>query len=75
MADGPKVSPGQGQGTGLIPPTPAEHKKMHRELGMRKIKKIRPNQLGLERINEVRRKKGLEPLPSSSARRPGEETS
>jgi PKD repeat protein len=60
--------------TGLHPLTPNELKRMQRELGMKKIKVIRPTPLGLSRVNSERKRRGLETLPFSSARAWGRDT-
>lgn len=60
--------------TGLKPLTASELRKQQKELGLRKIKKILPNAIGLRRINEERSKRGLTPLPPSEAIPLGKDT-
>lgn len=48
-------------GLGLKELTPEENQKLNKK----KIKKVRPNRMGLDRINSDRAHKGLEPLPDS----------
>ncbi|WP_408095472.1 PKD domain-containing protein [Peredibacter sp. HCB2-198] len=58
---------------GLKPVTKNELKYMQKELGIRRIKRVKPNALGLKRINAERAKKGLSTLPAS-AMKYGKET-
>ena len=60
--------------TGLKPLTTKELKLMQRELGLRKIKEVRPTPLGLERVNLERMKRGLSELPSKEAKAFGRDT-
>lgn len=60
--------------TGLKPLTPKELRRQQKELGLRKIKKIKPNALGLSRINEERSQMGLSPISRSEEARMGKET-
>lgn len=50
------------QKTGLKAVTKKELLSMQRDLGMRRIKGVRPNALGLKRANAERRKRGLDEL-------------
>jgi PKD repeat protein/C1A family cysteine protease len=59
---------------GLKPITAAELTHMQ-NLGMKLIRRIRPNKLGLSRINEHRKKNGLPLLPDSDASPLGQDTS
>ncbi len=52
-------SPAFAQKTGLKPITKTELLSMQKNLGMRRIKEVKPNSLGLTRANEERRKRGL----------------
>lgn len=49
-----------GQATGLIPPTPEQRQAMDRE--MIHTESVKPNRLGMQRINEERARNGLPPL-------------
>lgn len=60
--------------SGLKPVTPKELKHMAKELGIKRIKKIKPNTLGLQRVNAERVKKGQATLPASQGSRYGKET-
>lgn len=62
------------QKTGLKPLTKKELLSMQDELGMRRIKDVGPNALGLSRANAERKKKGLQNLPASAAKSHGKET-
>lgn len=60
--------------TGLKPLSVKELKLMQKELGMKKVKEIRPTPLGLNRLNEERLRRGEAPLPSSHAKPFGRDT-
>lgn len=60
--------------TGLKPLTTKELKLMQRELGLRKVKEVRPTPLGLERVNQVRSRRGLSELPAKDAKAFGRDT-
>ena len=60
--------------TGLKPVTSKELRKMQKELGLRRIKKVKPNQLGLKRINEERIRQGKPAHPASQASQMGKDT-
>ncbi len=60
--------------TGLNPLTPKELKRMQKELGMKRVKEIRPTSLGLSRLNAQRVRRGLDILPFSTARSWGRDT-
>jgi PKD repeat protein len=60
--------------TGLVPLTPKELKRMQRELGMKKVKEVRPSTLGLSRVNRERVRRGGGPLPAETARPFGRDT-
>ncbi|MFL5784801.1 MAG: PKD domain-containing protein [Bacteriovoracaceae bacterium] len=62
------------QKTGLKPITKKELLSMQKDLGMRRIKSIRPNAFGFARANEARKEKGLAPLDSSVVKENGKET-
>lgn len=63
-----------GKPTGLMPLSAKELKAMQKKLGMKKVKNILPNEIGLKRANEARIRLGLSPLPTNMARRFGNET-
>jgi PKD repeat protein len=67
------TTPALGQKTGLKSITKRELLTMQSELGMRRIKEVRPNLIGFKRANEERRKRGF-PLLSSPVRTNGKET-
>lgn len=69
------VSPAFANKTGLKSLTKKELLSMQKDLGLRRIRDIRPNDLGLLRVNQMRQKRGLPLLPGSSARSAGKETS
>lgn len=60
--------------TGLKPLTAKELKHMQKNLGMKRIKEIHPNELGLERVNSERSKRGLKQLDRSLIKKKGQET-
>lgn len=62
------------QPTGLKPMTAKEFKHMQKNLGMRRIKEIHPNSLGLERANVERSKRGLSKLEKDKVKKIGHET-
>lgn len=64
----------QSQHTGLIPLTKQELKRLSKTHGIRRIKEVKLNPLGLKRLNQERREQGLEELPPSHARKPGQDT-
>ncbi len=64
----------QSQKTGLLPVTKKELLRMQKDLGMRRIKDVKPNELGMSRANEERKKRKLSLLPSTNARPHGKET-
>lgn len=68
------ATPALAQKTGLKRLTKKELLSMQKDLGMRRIKSIRPNSLGIARANEERLKRGLSPLPSSQMKVRGKET-
>ncbi len=56
------ASPAYAQKTGLKPVTKTELLSMQKNLGMRRIKEVKPNTMGLTRANEERVKRGLTAL-------------
>ncbi len=64
----------QAQKTGLKALSKTELLSMQKNQGMRRIKEIRPNALGISRANEERKKHGLTPLPIANAKPHGKET-
>lgn len=62
------------EASGLIPVTPKELRFMQKKLGMRRIKAIRPNSLGLSRINTVLAKRGQPTHASFEAINDGTDT-
>jgi hypothetical protein len=67
------TTPALGQKMGLKSITKRELLIMQSELGMRRIKEVRPNLIGFKRANEERKKRGF-PLLSSPVRANGKET-
>ncbi len=67
------ATPAFAQKTGLKSTTKKELLSMQKELGMRRVKEVRPNLTGLTRANEERKKRGLSPL-TVSVRANGKET-
>lgn len=59
---------------GLKPVTTKELKYMQKELGIKRIKKVKPNALGLKRVNEERKKRGQSSLPESISTKWSKET-
>lgn len=60
--------------TGLKSLSKSELLSMQKNLGMRRIRTVRPNELGLARANEERRKRGFSPLSSTVKKDHGKET-
>src|SRR5688572_4260192 len=60
----------QSWGTGLLPHSPEQSEFIRRHLP--RVKKVRPNRLGLERLNDHRRRRGQRALPDAPAE-PSEE--
>lgn len=60
--------------SGLKPVTLKELKHMANNLGIKRIKKIKTNALGLQRVNDERGRRGESPLPSSNMSRYSKET-
>ncbi|XXF77290.1 Calx-beta domain-containing protein [Myxococcaceae bacterium GXIMD 01537] len=63
---------GEARGTGLKPATPEQLERLFKE--GKEIREVLPNRLGLERMNERRRAKGLRALRESAAVPMGQET-
>ena len=66
-------TPAFAQKLGLKSMTKKELLSMQKDLGMRRIKEVKPNALGLTRANSERKKRGLSPL-ITSAKSQGNET-
>jgi PKD domain/Bacterial Ig domain/Papain family cysteine protease len=66
--------PAFSQSTGLHPLTSKELKYMQKTHGMKKIKSVSPNGLGLKRANQERNLRGLPALPAGLAKKMGQET-
>jgi hypothetical protein len=60
--------------TGMKPITTKELRHMQKNLGLKRIKEIKPTALGLKRINERRKALGWDVLPDSAARKFGKDT-
>ncbi|HXH75274.1 MAG TPA: PKD domain-containing protein [Bacteriovoracaceae bacterium] len=60
--------------TGLKPLSPKELRHMQKNLRMRKIKDVKPTELGLKRINNERRRQGLPEMDSDEVRPMGRDT-
>jgi PKD repeat protein len=59
---------------GLRPVTKQELKHMDKNLGIKRIKKVKPTPLGIQRVNEERARRGQAPLPNTSASPLGTDT-
>ncbi len=59
---------------GLKPITKQELKHMDKNLGIKRIKKIKPTKLGLQRVNAERNRQGQSPLPESTVSPIGRDT-
>ena len=68
------ATPALAQKTGLKALSKTELLNMQKNLGMRRIKDVKPNSLGRTRANEERAKRGLSPLPSTNVKSTGKET-
>lgn len=68
------ASPVFAQKTGLKSLTKTELLNMQKNLGMRRIKDVKPNSLGRTRANAERAKRGLSPLPTVNVKPHGKET-